>query len=107
MKQITRNQLEKMALADKREVERWTEYSAADWLKENARHVAGIETGRMDKTLYGEWPKGWKAEMKRAASEKARADLIERFRREHVFELDGALWLRSMDLIEAMKKDAA
>ena len=102
MKQITVKQLEKLALADTREIERWTEYSAIDWIKDNAQHITWIETGKADKTLFGEWPKGWKAEMKRAAKEKAKSDLIDKFKRHHIMEMDGALWLNSWEHIQKL-----
>jgi hypothetical protein len=107
MKQITQKQLEALALADPREVETWTEYSASDWIKENAHHIAAIESGRTSKTLFGEWPKGWKAEMKRAAKEKAKADLIARFKRQNIMEMDGALWLNNHQLIQQLAEKAA
>lgn len=107
MKQITTKQLETLALADPREVERWTEYSAADWIKENAHHIAAIESGRTSKTLFGEWPKGWRAEMKRAAKEKAKADLIARFKRQNIMEMDGALWLNNYQLIQQLAEKTA
>lgn len=107
MKQITTKQLETLALADPREVELWTEYSAADWIKENARHIAAIETGRTSKTLFGEWSKGWRAEMKRAAKEKAKADLIARFKRQNIMDMDGALWLNNFQLIQQLAEKAA
>lgn len=107
MKQITRKQLEALALADPREVERWTEYSASDWIKENAHHIASIEFSGNSKTLFGEWPKGWRAEMKRAAKEKAKADLIARFKRHNIMEMDGALWLNNFQLIQQLAEKAA
>jgi hypothetical protein len=103
MKQITTKQLQSLALADKAEVKRWTEYSITDWIAANAQHIGWIETGRADKTLFGEWPKGWKAEMKRASAEKARLDLIEKFKRQHILEMDGALWLNNWELINELK----
>lgn len=102
MKQITTKQLETLALADKAEVARWEEYSANDWLKENSKHVVWIETKKADKTLFGEWSKGWKVEMRRAAKEKARLDLIAKFKRQHVLEMDGALWLNNWELITSL-----
>ena len=104
MKQITTKQLESLALADKAEVARWTEYSVSDWIVENARFIGMIETGKADKTLFGEWPKGWKVEMKRAAKEKARLDLIAKFKRQHILEMDGALWLNNWELINQLEK---
>ena len=100
MKQITHKQMEALALADPREVKRWTEYAAADWINENARHLAAIAFGSVTKTFFGQWPKGWQAEMKRAAKEKAKADLIAKFKRQSIMELDGALWLNDHQLIQ-------
>lgn len=107
MKQITQKQLEALALADPREVETWTEYSASDWIKENAHRIAAIELGKADKTYFGEWPKGWKSHMKHDAKEKAKADLIARFKRRHIMEMDGALWLCNLELIDQLSKKAA
>lgn len=104
MKQITTKQLETLALADKAEVARWEEYSIRDWIVENAQFIGWIETKKADKTLFGEWPKGWKAEMKRAAKEKARLDLIAKFKRQNILEMDGALWLNNLDLINQISK---
>ena len=53
MKQVTTKQLESLALADKAEVARWTEYSVSDWIVENARFIGMIETKKADKTLFG------------------------------------------------------
>jgi hypothetical protein len=104
MKQITAKQIEALALADAREVKRWTEYAAADWIIANARHLAEIEFGRVTKTFFGEWPKGWRHEMKREAKEKAKADLIERFKRQNIKEIDGALWLNNHQIISQLEK---
>lgn len=103
MKQITLKQAESLAFADKGELEREVRYCQGDWLRDNARYVAGIESRYYDKTLAGEWPKGWKAEMNRAANEKARADILARFLRDHCKQLDGAIWLGSWHLIEQME----
>lgn len=103
MKQISQKQLETLALADKAEVARWEEYVAMDWVAANSKYIVWIETKKADKTLFGEWPKGWKAEMKRAAKERARFDLIAKFKRQNILEMDGVLWLNNIELINQLK----
>jgi hypothetical protein len=104
MKQISQKQMEAMALADKRGYEQALEWCIVDWLRKNAEYVAAIETGRSNKTLYGEWPKGWKAEMMREAKVAARAAVVSKFKLAHILELDGALWLRDWQMIDTLAK---
>ena len=42
--------------------------------------------------------------MRRAAKEKARLDLIAKFKRQHILEMDGALWLNNWELINQLEK---
>ena len=103
MKQISRKAAEALALknAARGALAREEEFFASQWLKENARHVAAIETGRVDKTFFGEFPKGWRAAMKADAKTKAREYIVESFIREKCASIDDALWLNDWQLIEA------
>jgi hypothetical protein len=85
-------------------VESETRYCQADWIRDNARYIADIETRRTERTLYGEWSKGWKAEMLRASKENAKSLLIERFLRDECKQLDGAIWLGNIQIIEQMER---
>ena len=102
MKQISPKIAEALAIkgATPGEISREEEFFASQWLKENARHVAAIETGRVDKTYFGEFPKGWRAAMKSQARAKAREYIVEEFIREKCALIDGALWLNDWQLIE-------
>lgn len=105
MKQISEKTLRSLALADKSDVARWTEWETADWIKENSEWIAKIEISKtVDKTLFGEWPKGWKAEAKRAGRERAEKALIEKFTRDNVKVLDGAFWLNNYHLIDQLSR---
>jgi hypothetical protein len=106
MKQISKRELRSLALRDAEWLRVKTEWAAADWLAENAAEVSKIELGANHKTLFGEWPKGWKAEMKRAAKEMAETAIIDAYRRDNIFELDGALWLRDPIEQERLKEIA-
>lgn len=104
MKQISESTAKKIATSNKSRLEDEIKYCQADWIKENARYIADIECGRVDKTIYGEWPKGWKREMRRAAIEMATRALVERFLRDECKQLDGAIWLGNMQMIEDLEK---
>lgn len=104
MKQITEKQAMEFANLNGYALKMEVEYCQADWIKENARFIADIEMKRSDKTLCGEWPDGWKRTMIRESMEKAKGDLLARFLRDQCFQLDGALWLGNLTLIEEMEK---
>jgi hypothetical protein len=107
MKQITLKQAEALALADEYRLRYETQYCQEDWIKANARYIADIEMKRCDKTAYGQFPKGWKAEMKRAATEKSRADILARFLRDECKQLNGAIWLGNWQMIQEMERGPA
>jgi hypothetical protein len=104
MKQISLKQAQELATRDAYKLKAEIEYCQEDWIKEHARYIADIETKRIDKTYYGEWPKGWKHEMKRAAVEKAKQDLLTRFLRNECKQLDGAIWLGNWQMIKELEK---
>lgn len=106
MKQITRKQAEKLALSSDR-FEFEFQCCQAEWIQQNARAIADIETKRRDKTNFGEFPKGWKAEMLRASKERAIREIVERFIREHCKVLDGAIWLGSWQHIQELERNSA
>lgn len=104
MKQITTKQAESLAFADAYALKTEIEYCQADWIRDNARHIADIETKRTDKTLYGTWPKGWKAAMKAESEKCAKSDLLARFLKRECFQLDGAIWLGNFQLITKLEQ---
>jgi len=105
MKQITLKQAEKLSLRNNLKSE--IEYCQIDWIKENARHIAMIETKKADKTLYGEWPKGWRHEMKIQSEKQARQDLLARFLRDECKQIDGAIWLGNWQIIQELERKSA
>ena len=106
MKQITLKQAQSLSKTSSVvSIKDETRYCQADWIRENAHHIADVEMRRTDKTFYGEWPKGWKAEMKRAAAAKAESLLLHRFLRDKCKELDGAIWLGDWAMIQQMEKN--
>jgi hypothetical protein len=104
MKQITLEQAAKLATGNKARVKSETYYCQEDWVRANAPYIAAIETGRHDRTLCGEWPKGWKAEMKEVAKQMAKKALLERFLRDECKLLDGAIWLGNWEIIQQLEK---
>jgi len=107
MKQITLSQAKSIAFADQYRMSLETRYCQEDWIKANARYIADIELKRCDKTAYGQFPKGWKAEMKRASLEKAKSDILSRFLRDQCKQLDGAIWLGNWQMINEIEKSHA
>lgn len=107
MKQITLKQAEHLAFENTVRLNDEIKYCQADWIRDNARFIADIECKRCDKTLFGEWPKGWKAEMLRASKETARKALLDRFLRDECKQLDGAIWLGNWQMIEQMERASA
>lgn len=107
MKQITATQAKALALSNEMRLRDETRYCQADWIRENASRIADIEAKRSDKTLYGEWPKGWKSEMLRTSKETAEKNLLDRFLRDECKLLDGAIWLGNWDLIQQMERRSA
>jgi hypothetical protein len=107
MKQITIAQAEHLALANKIRLRDEINWQQMDWIRENARYIADITMKRTNKTLCGEWPKGWKSEMIRMSSERAKTDLLARFLRDECKQLDGAIWLGNMQMIEQMEGQPA
>ena len=105
MKQITLETAQKLACRENLKLE--IEYCQIDWIRNNARHIAMIETKQTDKTLFGEWPKGWKHEMKLQAEKQARQDLLARFLRDQCKELDGAIWLGNWQMIQELERKSA
>lgn len=105
MKQITLEQAEKLALRNNLKSE--IEYCQIDWIRNNARHIAMIESKQSDKTLYGEWPKGWKHEMKTQSEKQARQDLLARFLRDECKLIDGAIWLGNWQMIQELERKSA
>ena len=105
MTQITLEQAEKLAIKNNLKSE--IEYCQIDWIKENARHIAMIETKKADKTLYGDWPKGWRHEMKVQSEKRARQDLLARFLRDECKEIDGAIWLGNWQIIQELERKSA
>ena len=80
------------------------QYCQQDWIIANARFIADIETKRSDKTLFGEWPKGWKAQMLKDSAEAAKDALLSRFLRDECTQLDGAIWLGNWQLIQELER---
>jgi len=102
MKQISKDQA--LALAIKNHLKDEIRYCQADWIRENARHIADIETKRADRTFYGQWPKGWKNQMVKDSTEAAKEALLARFLRDECKVLDGAIWLGNWEMIQSMEK---
>jgi len=107
MKQITSKQAEKLALMDDNKLKYEIKYEQQDWIIKNARFIADIETKRSDKTLFGEWPKGWKAQMVKDSAEAAKATLLSRFLRDECKQLDGAIWLGNWQMIQDLERGEA
>lgn len=104
MKQISLKQAQELATRDAYKLKAEIEYCQSEWISENSQTIADIELKRTDKTYWGEWLKGWKHEMKRAAIEKAKQDLLSRFLRDECKQLDGAIWLGNWQLIQELEK---
>ena len=104
MKQITMEQAIKLATANEKRVAQELRWAREDWVKENARYIAAIECREWDRTLGGEWPKGWRYEMKKEARAKASRQLLDKFLREECKLLDGAIWLGNWEIIQQLEK---
>lgn len=107
MKQISMKTAEKLSSRDENSLKYETQYHQQEWIITNARYIADIETKRADKTLFGEWPKGWKAQMLKDSAETAKKALLFRFLRDECKELDGAIWLGSWEIIREMERGEA
>lgn len=106
MKQISMKQVEQLAMSgDRLEIE--TRCCQTEWIQENARIIAEIETKRRDKTGFGEFPKGWKAEMLRASKDRAKRLIVDRFIRDNCKVIDGAIWLGSWQHIQELERNSA
>jgi len=106
MKQITIKQAEDLACQNG-DLRLEIECCQTDWIKDNARVIADIEYRRVDKTYFGNWPKGWKHQMKAESAERALHDLTERFLRRECKELDGAIWLGNWQMIQNLEGKTA
>ena len=104
MKQISPELAAKLATANKGQLAQETRWAREDWIKENARYIAAIESKEWDKTLGGEWPKGWRAEMKKEAAAVAAKSMLDRFLRDECKLLDGAIWLGNWQMIQQLEK---
>ena len=104
MKQISPKTAEKLALQDETKLKYEMQYEQHDWIVKNAKYIADIETKRCDKTLFGEWPKGWKAQMLKDSSEAAKSALLSRFLRDECELLDGAIWLGNWQMIQELER---
>jgi hypothetical protein len=103
MKQINHAQVLKLATENKMRLNDEIKYCQAEWIRDNARHIADIETKRADKTLYGEWPKGWRKEMLVASIRAAKSNLVERFLRDECKQLNGVIWLANWQIINQIE----
>jgi hypothetical protein len=99
MKQITYEKAEQLALKNPYELSFEIDCCETEWVANNARAIASIESKRRDKTNGGEWLKGWKHEMKRASAVQAKADLVRKFISQKCVVMEGALWLNDWQLI--------
>ncbi len=104
MKQITPKQALELATSNKSRLKSEIYYCQEDWIRGNATYIAAIECGRYDRTLCGEWPKGWKAEMKKEAKVMAEKALLDRFLRDECKTLDGVIWLGNWEMIQQLEK---
>jgi hypothetical protein len=102
MKQITIKQATEMALAPPYRLSDEIKCCQADWIQAHARKIAEVECGRIDKTYFGEWPRGWKSMMKAEAKVNAEQNLLRRFLVDECVLIDGAYWLTSITMIESM-----
>lgn len=103
MKQITQVQAESLAFANESKLRWEIQYCQEDWIRENARYIADIECKRADKTLYGQWPKGWKAQMVKDSAESAKANLLAAFLRDECRLIDEAIWLGNWQMIQKIE----
>ena len=104
MKQISMELATKLATENQHRVKDEIRYQREDWIKSNARYIAAIESREWDKTLGGEWPKGWRAEMKEQAKIMAHKSLLDRFLCNHCKLLDGAIWLADWEIIQRLEQ---
>jgi len=104
MKQISMETARKLALQNELKLRLEIEYEQDGWISTNSKYIADIETKRCDKTLFGEWPKGWKAQMLKDSSEAAKAALLSRFLRDECKLLDGAIWLGNWQMIQELER---
>jgi len=102
MKQISTAQARILAYSDPSELRREERYCQGDWIKENAYHIAEIETKYLPKTFYGGWPKGWKHAMKIEAKARAEKNILDQFITRECLLLDGVIWLSNLSLIERL-----
>lgn len=103
MKQITIDQVEKLAISENA-LRSEIRYCQVDWIKENASMIASIETKFLDKTACGEFPRGWKYEMVQESKKRARKMLVDQFINANCKVLDGVIWLNSWDHILELKR---
>ena len=103
MKQITIKQAESLAFAGG-SLEYETKLCQGDWIRVNADRIADIEMKRCDKTLWGTFPNGWKKQMVKGAKMMAKKNLLERFLRDECEQLDGAIWLGNITMIEQIER---
>lgn len=95
MKQVTIEEIHDLALSPARFNFEFR-FQCSEWLEKNARHVAEIELKLIDKTNYGQWPAGWKVEMKKQARLITMKNLIEDFMRNNIIHSGGAYWLQTI-----------
>ena len=107
MKQITLKQAEKLACSNKYALKFEIECCQKEWIEKNAKYISDIETKRADKTLFGEWPKGWKNQMVKDSAEISKAALLSKFLRDECKQLDGAIWLGNWKMIQELERGAA
>ena len=102
MKQISISQAKSLAFSATLKRTAEIKYCQSDWIKENAHYIADVECGRVDKTFYGTWPKGWKAAMKTESKARAEEIILKAFISDECKYLDGVIWLGNITLIERM-----
>jgi hypothetical protein len=104
MKQITTKQAQDFSCTDPYVVKIEIKVCQANWIRENARHIADIEAKRCDKTFYGTYPKGWRHAMKSESEKQAKDILLKQVLNQECVQLDGAIWLNNMQLINQLEK---
>lgn len=92
MTQYSRKQVEKMAIKEYG-IGPFMLIAMKDWVSKNS-HALCIAIDGNDKTCFGEFQKGWKSEMFKAAEKMARDYLVEDYiKAKNGRILDGVIWL--------------
>jgi len=99
MKQITHKEATAYALRNKIRLADEMKFCQEFWIIANAPKIARIESGRCDKTHFGDYPHGWKKAMIVHCGKEAERNIVDEFISDNCDIIDGALWLNKWSVI--------